>query len=79
MPVPKRMRIERDLRKIRLATKSYPVGRLASCPALSRSQLRLLEPHFGYDRGHAIQGVHMYYGIGLGTLVVIVVVLLLLF
>jgi hypothetical protein len=35
--------------------------------------------YFGYDRGHAIQGVHMYYGIGLGTLVVIVVVLLLLF
>ena len=70
---------DRLLVKLRLLLRSHSVSRLASFPTQSRSQQRLLRLHFGYDRDHAIQGVHMYYGIGLGTLVVIVVVLLLLF
>ena len=40
---------------------------------------RLLHPHSGYDLCTQLRGCHMYYGIGLGGLVVIVVVLLLLF
>jgi hypothetical protein len=40
---------------------------------------RLREPQFGYKTSPQVKEVHMYYGIGLGTLIVIVVVLLLLF